>query len=82
MIFHIGENLPMFIFACTSWMIPESIETNKKHFSKKKEKKSLLDWKPKRTIYEKKDEIKERKEKKKCLVLKSLSFITKLILWK
>jgi len=62
MIFHIGADLPMFIFACTSRMIPESVETNKKQFSKKK-KRNLLDWKPKRAIYEKKFETKERKRK-------------------
>jgi len=27
MIFHTGADLPMFIFASTSWMIPKSIET-------------------------------------------------------
>jgi len=45
MIFHTGANFPIFIFVCTSWMIPESVETNKKQFSKKKKKtkRSLLD---------------------------------------
>jgi len=32
----------MFIFACTSWMIPESVETNKKQFSKEKKKSTRL----------------------------------------
>jgi len=36
MIFHTGADLPMFIFASTSWMIPKSIETNFKRERKKK----------------------------------------------
>jgi len=43
MIFHTRADLPIFISSCTSWMIPESIETNKKKtiFKKRKKKKEV-----------------------------------------
>jgi len=53
----------MFIFACTSWMIPESVETNKKQFSKEKKKYTRLKAQEGNLGKKKKKERKKIKEK-------------------
>jgi len=59
MIFHTVADLPMFIFASTSWMIPKSIE-----IIFKRERKNSARLKTQECNLGKKTKPKERKEKK------------------